>query len=349
MTLGSCLMVGIQGFNLTKKEKDFIITNQISGVVLFKRNLQSFQQIYELCSEIKSLTSPSPLIAIDMEGGEVNRFSHLKESLPWPSPKVLKTLSSKQIFLIAKSMATQLHLLGININFAPVVDLLLTDNPLLNNRVFGQSKKEILQSTSPFIEGIIAGKLIPCLKHFPGHGGVKEDSHKTLPKDNRSLIDLKNQLDIFQGLFKKYSCWIMTAHIEFPNIDKKKPATFSKKILTKLLREQGDFKELVISDDIDMEALEAFSSGERFFHALKGGCDLILTGQKEDTAKEIINYFQQNPEQKRSLEKELEISSKRILIQKKISFELLPRFEMVKEELLKIQSKELLSIFSLIQ
>ena len=166
--IGSCLMIGLQGISLLREEKDFIISNNIAGVVLFKRNLQSFKQIYELCSELKSLTQPSPLIAIDMEGGEINRFSHLKESYPWPSPKVLRTLEPKQIFLIAESMARQLHLLGIDINFAPVVDLLLTDSPLLKNRVFGRSKDEILKFASPFIEGLIKEKSNPLFETFSG-------------------------------------------------------------------------------------------------------------------------------------------------------------------------------------
>ena len=300
--IGSCLMMGLKEASLTKEEKKFIISNNISGVVLFKRNLQSFKQIYELCSELKYLTNPPPLIAIDMEGGEVNRFSHLKESLPWPSPQVLRTLEPKQVFLIARSMAKQLHLLGIDINFAPVVDLLLMDSPLLKNRVFGKSKAEILKLAGPFIEGLIEGKMIPCLKHFPGHGGVQEDSHKILPKDHRQIKDLEPQLDIFQTLFEKYSCWIMTAHIEFPNIDKK-PATFSQVLLKTELRTQRAFKGLLVSDDIDMSALDSFSSWEKFFQALKAGCNLILTCQKKETAREIIKHFEKTLTKKKSLKK----------------------------------------------
>ena len=288
---GSSLMMSLQGLSLLEEEKAFIVSNNIAGVVLFKRNLQSFKQIYELCLDLKSLTKPSPLIAIDMEGGEVNRFSHLKESYPWPSPKTLKTLDSNQIFLIAKSMAKQLHALGIDINFAPVVDLPLVNNPLLTNRVFGKSKEEILKYASCFIEGLIEGKIIPCLKHFPGHGGVNEDSHKTLPRDNRHLKDLKSQLDIFQTLFEKYpTCWIMTAHVEFPNIDKK-PATFSKVLLKTNLRNQQGFNGLLVSDDIDMEALKSFSIEERFFSGSERGLQLSYHLSKTRKSKRHYKTF----------------------------------------------------------
>lgn len=344
---GSCLMIGLQGLSLLKEEKDFIVSNNIAGVVLFKRNIQSFKQIYKLCLELKSLTKPSPLIAIDMEGGEVNRFSHLKKSYPWPPPKILRTFKPHQIFVIAKAMARQLHALGIDINFAPVVDLPLMNNPLLTNRVFGNSKEEILKHASYFIEGLIAGNVIPCLKHFPGHGGVSKDSHKTLPKDNRQMKDLKSQFDIFQTFFEKHpSCWIMTAHVEFPNIDKK-PATFSKVLLKTKLRNQQGFKGLLVSDDIDMKALKRFSLGECFFQAMKGGCDLIITCQKKESPKEIIKYFEQNPHKKKTLQKELKLSSKKILeIRKKLSGPLFD-FKSVEKELSKFQPEKLFSALGL--
>ncbi len=310
--IGSCLMTNLKGPVLLKEEKVFIISQGIAGLILFKRNIQSFKQTQKLCSELKSLTRPPPLIAIDMEGGEVDRFSHLKESFRWPSPHTLSSFSYKKIFHSAQAMARQLCLLGIDINFAPVVDWLLVENPLLKKRVLGRSQQEILKTAEPFIEGLIKGGVIPCLKHFPGHGGVFGDSHKVLPKDKRSLKEIEPQLDIFQNLFNKYSCWIMTAHIEFSNIDKK-PASFSKIFLKNILRDRQGFKGLVVSDDIDMSALKDFSIGERFFLALKGGCNLVLTCQREDSPKEIIKYFQQNPHKKAEIKKQLEISSKKIL------------------------------------
>lgn len=335
--IGSCLMMSLKGPHLLKEEKDFIISNRIAGVLLFKRNLQSFQQIYELCSELKTLTKPPLLIAVDMEGGEVDRLSHLKESTPWPSAAKLQTLKVEQIYLIAQSMARQLYLLGIDINFAPVVDLLLVHSPLLNTRVFGKSKEDILKKTEPFIQGMKKEGIIVCLKHFPGHGGVSYDSHKTLPEDQRSIESLKPQLEIFKTLFKKHPCWIMTAHIEFSNIEKT-PATFSKTLLTDLLKTQMGFEGIVVSDDIDMAALKKISTGERFFYALKGGCDLALTGQNSKSPKEIINYFNNQPEQKEKIKKTIYKSSKKILTVQQKCIRTFPKFKLVEKELTKIQS-----------
>lgn len=341
--IGSCLMIGLKGLSLLKEERDFIISNNIAGVILFKRNIQSFQQVYELCYELKSLSKTPLLIAIDMEGGEVNRFSHLKESPSWPAPSVLSTLPKNQIFSIARSMARQLSLLGIDINFAPVVDLLIKNNPLLTERVFGKSKEEILNSVHPFLDGLVKENIIPCLKHFPGHGGVEEDSHKILPRDSRQLKELKPQLDIFQSLFEKYFCWIMTAHIEFSNIEKK-PATFSKTLLSRLLKNQMAFKGILVSDDIDMEALSHFSPGECFLYALQGGCDLVIAGQQKDSPKEIIKYFQQNKHKKEEIKSTIYNSSQKVLkIRNQLSLPP-PSFQYVNEELSKIRIPELSSI-----
>ena len=343
---GSCLMIGLKGLVLSKEERDFIVSNHIAGIILFKRNIQSFKQVYELCSELKTLSSPPLLIAVDREGGEVDRFSHLKESPPWPAPKILKTLQEKSIFSIARMMARQLRLLGIDINFAPVIDIPVSENPLLTSRVFGQSKDEILKKAEPFVKGMVKEQLIPCLKHFPGHGGVHEDSHKILPKDFRPLKELVPQLELFQTLFERQACWIMTAHIEFPKIDQG-PATFSKFFLKTILREERGFKRILLSDDIDMSALDNFSSGEKFFQAIQGGCDLVISCQKPKSPKEIIEYFHRNPLKQKEIKEELIQAGTNLLKIRKERPKPFSDFKAVKKELSEIQNFETLSSFGI--
>ncbi|MDE0092126.1 MAG: hypothetical protein OXN83_02435 [Oligoflexia bacterium] len=113
--IGSCLMMALKGPRLLKKEQEFIIENQIAGVVLFKRNIESFKQISQLNKQIKSLTQPAPLIAVDMEGGLVDRFSHLKGVQPWPSAEELSQKAPQDVFLTAKKMAKQLKSLGFDL------------------------------------------------------------------------------------------------------------------------------------------------------------------------------------------------------------------------------------------
>lgn len=283
---GSHFMIGLEGEALSKSESQFLIQEQIAGVILFKRNLKSFEQVYELCLELKSLPlKESLLIGIDMEGGQVDRLCHLPESFPWPSASQLSQRSNKEIFQVAYLMAQCLKSLKIDINFAPVVDWPLVASPLLETRTFGNKEQDILEKATCFKEGLLKGHIIPCLKHFPGHGGVSEDSHKKLPQDVRPLEALQSQMDLFKKL-QEQAC-IMTAHIEFPKVDSY-PATFSTIFLQKELRQKRNFEGVIVSDDIDMHALDKFTASERVFQALKAGCDLILSCQKKETYLQAI-------------------------------------------------------------
>ena len=282
MKVGNSLMLGLKGESLSPEERKFLISSEVFGVILFKRNIKSFQQLYELCRELKSL---SLFIGVDLEGGSVNRFSHLKEALPWPSAQALGGKSASEIFSVAKALGETLRALSIDINFAPVVDVPLKESSLLKSRTFAKDEGGILLTASAFLKGLKAGGVASCLKHFPGHGGVCEDSHFELPRDKRPL----NQLNL-TPFFQLKSPAIMTAHIEFTNVESG-PATFSKKFLQEILREEGGFEGVIVSDDIDMKALSSFSLEERFSRALLAGCDLILSCEKEETPLQIAEHF----------------------------------------------------------
>ena len=308
--IGSCLMRGLKGPELTREERDYLISHEVAGIILFKRNILSFKQVYELCRELKELYPSGhlpPLIAVDLEGGRVDRFSHLKESFPWPSAEKLGQLKPSEIFSVAKIMGQWLSALGIDINFAPVVDIPTGESNLLKTRTFSQNPETVISCAKAFIEGLTKGGIFSCLKHFPGHGGVSEDSHKTLPKDTRTLKD-KTALKPFEAL--KHGPLIMTAHIEFQN--ESGPATFSSYWLERVLRKQIGFQGVIVSDDIDMEALASHSSAERFIKALSGGCDLILCCQKSETSMEISRFFAEHSEQLQSIKSRLEISARRV-------------------------------------
>ncbi len=313
--IGSSLMLGLESESLSKKERSVFTKQKVAGVILFKRNLKNFKQIHRLCQDIKSLSldhqGEAPLIAIDMEGGSVNRLAHIKESLPWPSAQELSQKPSNEIFEIAQILGERLRLLGFDINFAPVVDLPVLESPLLKGRTFGNSPEFIIEKASAFMKGLQAGGVIPCLKHFPGHGSVLEDSHKVLPKDFRLLKDLEPQLRIFETLFQHNPVCVMTAHIEFPNIEKT-PASFSQILLQEELKKKRGFSGLLVSDDIDMAALDSFSPGERVARSLRGGCHLILICQKEETYMEVFRYFENHPEIQKELEPLIKLSCQKI-------------------------------------
>ena len=190
-----------------------------------------------------------------------------------------------------------LRALGLDINFAPVADILFEESSLLKTRSFGSQSEKVAASVLAYSQGLLKGGVEPCLKHFPGHGGVEEDSHKTLPKDKRNIKDLKSQLDVFRKAFKVPVHFVMTAHLEFPQVESG-PATFSKVFLREELRNRLYFQGVIVSDDVDMKALSAFSPGERAFKALAGGCNLVLCCQKSETPHEILEFFKKCKEKK---------------------------------------------------
>ena len=321
---GCCLMTGLIGPQILKEEENLILKEGISGVILFQRNIISLRQLLKLCRNLKVLASkrstPTPFfIGIDLEGGRVDRLSHLKESPSWPSAFEMSHFSSEQLFQLARAKGRFLKTLGIDINFAPVLDIPFKKSSVLKGRTFGNKEEEILSSALIYSKGLLQEGVIPCLKHFPGHGGVTEDSHKTLPRDNRDLKSLEPQLEVFRQVLRETSVpFVMTAHLEFPKVELG-PATFSALFLKKELRDRLQFKGVIVSDDVDMEALADFSPAERFFKALNGGCNLVLCCQKPETPYEILEFFK-NPKEQKKLQPFLKDSFSRLLsVEKKFN------------------------------
>lgn len=322
-------MIGLKGPRLLAGEKDFIVSQNIAGVVLFKRNIVSIPQIHKLCYEIKHLTKPPVLIAVDAEGGAVNRFSHLKQSPFLPSPEEARAFEPDQIVSLAHRFGDFLKSVGVDINFAPCLDWSLKNSPLLKGRLWGKSPEEILNKACLFAQGLSQAGIVPCFKHFPGHGGVMEDSHKELPQDMRDLSALKSQLNIFYRAFKRQPGWIMASHVVFPLIDKK-PVVFSSFFLKKCLRASAGFQGLVVSDDIDMGALSSWTPEERFFYAIKAGCNIVIACQNPDTPHKILNLTKK-PDKYQMIKKELAFSSQKVLKIRQNLKPLLP-FERIREK-----------------
>ena len=313
----SLLMIGLKGPELLREEQKLIQKHRPAGLILFKRNITSYGQLKELNKELKALLSPPLLLAVDCEGGKVNRLSHLSPAevgsdFKWPSPQEVAKQPPDKKKLLFKTMARELKALGFDINFAPVVDWPEQESQLLKTRVMGNDPPEILKNAELLIQAFLKEGLWPCLKHFPGHGGVKEDSHEELPIDSRDFKQLEPQLDIFFSLIKSYNTGIMSAHVQFPKVDPV-PASFSHLFLTKILREKQGFKGLIFSDDIDMKALKAFHPGERLFLALKAGSDVVLSGQDSGSLYQILEYFEKNPEKSQALQERIRDSHKRVL------------------------------------
>lgn len=281
--VGQRIFTGIRGHALTEEEKTFIAENNIGGVVLFARNVAEPQQVRDLCAEIQSLrhlqADKAPLfIGIDMEGGRVHR---LKAPFTlWPAVARLGKLDNPTTsFDFAHRMGNELKAVGINLDFAPCVDVLTNpQNKVIGDRAISTEVAMVDKHASAMVRGYIKSGIICCPKHFPGHGNTLVDSHEDLPvetADRKRLEDL--ELIPFKKSFKSGADMVMAAHIRYPRIDQKYPASLSATFLTQILRTELRYRGLIITDDLGMGALtKHFTREEIAVRAIEAGADLLL-------------------------------------------------------------------------
>ena len=284
--IGQQFIIGLSGEELTREESHFIIENNIGGVVLFTRNLKSVEQIHKLVSDLQGLCRKQKMkdslplfISVDMEGGRVHR---LKAPFTfWPAVKNLGDINSSSIaFQFASQMGQELKVMGFNLNYAPCVDILTNpENEVIGDRALGSQTQIVTRLASALVRGYIKSGVLSCAKHFPGHGATSVDSHFNLPVDQKNLKELEEQGDLlpFKKVIQSRVDMIMTAHIHYPNIDPKLPVTLSPLFIKKLLGQALRFRGLVITDDLDMEALtKNFNKEDIPVLALQAGANILL-------------------------------------------------------------------------
>lgn len=281
--VGQHIIIGLAGLTLSAEEKAFITANNIGGVILFARNVKSPTQVLDLCKEIQGLRTKtagqSPFfISIDMEGGRVAR---MKEPLTvWPPLKYLGDLDSPAAsFQFAFSMGHELRACGINLDYAPVLDVFTNPkNTVIGDRSISSDPEMVAKHASALVRGYLKAGIIPCGKHFPGHGNTIIDSHLDLPVEEANL-DRLNEVELipFKKSFKAGLDLVMTAHILFPKIDPDWPATLSEKFVKNILKDELRYRGLVMTDDLDMKAMAAHYDRRMIpVRALQAGCDLLL-------------------------------------------------------------------------
>jgi beta-N-acetylhexosaminidase len=322
--VGQLFIIGIRDKVLTRDESEFIIKNNIGGVILFPRNLESPKQIHELVSSLQSLRHKSrdklPLfIGIDMEGGRVARLE--APFTQWPPVGQLGKIDSTSVaFKFGTSMATELKAVGINLDFAPCIDVLTNPkNELIGDRALSSDPEQVAKLASALVRGYIKGGIIPCAKHFPGHGNTLIDSHEDLPIENVDLERLREvELVPFKRAFRARLDMVMTAHIKFPKIDPEWPVTLSEKFLHQLLRGDLRYRNLVISDDLDMKALSNhFPAEEIPVRAFQAGCDILLYCNNFDHPQMAIEALIKAAKDHRISAKQIDESFNRVVTLKK--------------------------------
>ena len=280
-TLGF-VMVGIAGYQLTQQERDYLNHPAVAGVILFQRNFASVAQLQALCADIHAIRHPRLLIGVDHEGGRVQRFTEEFTRLPPMSllgdqyqtdkPQALRL--SEELGWLA---ATELLTCGIDLSFAPVLDLDYGHNQVIGNRAFDNTPYGVTELALAFNKGMQAAGMAAVGKHFPGHGYVSVDTHLGVAMDDRPYLTLDAQdMMPFKALIEAGLPAIMPAHVIYSDCDAQ-PAGFSHFWLQRVLRERLGFEGAIISDDLGMQA--AVAQGhlvDRVLMAQDAGCDLVL-------------------------------------------------------------------------
>ena len=275
--LGRLFIVGLPRPTLDEETRKFLTTFCPGGVILFHHNAPDPQTLLTLCHDLHSLPSP-PLIAIDHEGGRVQHlaspFTHF--------PTVACLGATHSPFLagrVGEVMAKELRAVGIDLNFAPVLDVLTNpDNPVIGDRAFSSRPDIVARMGGALMLGLQKGGVIPCGKHFPGHGHTSTDSHATLPRVDKTFDELmQTEILPFRRAISAQIGTMMTAHVLYPALDLDQPATLSSTILTGLLRQKLGYRGVVITDDLEMGAIVShLSVGEAAVKAFYAGADMAL-------------------------------------------------------------------------
>ena len=273
-------IIGIKSTILSSREKNFITKYKPWGVILFARNIKTLKQTYKLTQQIKKIFRDRNYpILIDQEGGRVNRLKNFfnADSLTGEFFGKLfekdkkKSLEYYKIFIYHTSFL--LNSIGVNINTLPVLDIRSVGSSyIIGDRSFSSNPKIVSKIGDICIKLFQSKKIGTVIKHIPGHGLAKVDSHKLTPIIKKKLKYLK--LNDFSAFRKKSSLFAMTAHIIYSSIDKKNTATHSKKVI-KVIRENIKFKNLIMSDDISMKSLKG-SIKDNTIKAFEAGCNLVL-------------------------------------------------------------------------
>lgn len=290
------VMLDVEGLSLNVQDVRRLRNPSVGGVILFARNFNSRQQLIELIAEIRALREPELLIAVDQEGGRVQRFKegftrlppmadfgHLYDAAGEDKSDALSLASAT-----AQLMAEELIDCGVDFSFAPVLDLGLHDETVIGNRAFHAQPEKLIAIAEAFIDGMHAAGMAATGKHFPGHGHVLADSHLETPLDTRDLGDIRNKdMQPFIKLKDKLAA-VMTAHIDFPAVDSALP-TFSSCWLNEILREEVSFKGLIFSDDLTMHgACVGGNIVERADLAIQAGCDMVLVCNDHAAMDELL-------------------------------------------------------------
>ncbi len=315
--IGQLLVLSNRTSKMTEDLKSTLIKLKPGGFILFKENISNYEDTSNLIKEIKNTNEIPMLISIDQEGGKVQRLTEIPnyEISKIPSNKSIgDTKDEKLAYDIGAIIAEELQVFGINVDFAPVIDVVDNEkNQVIGDRSFGSDASLVSRMGVSLAKGLEEHGVIPVYKHFPGHGSTEVDSHYDLPVLNKTKEELyQNELIPFQEAIKNNAEMIMIGHLAVPNISNDNtPASLSKEIIQNLLKEELQYKGLIITDALNMKAItDNYSEKEIYEKALNAGVDLLLMPINPEKA---IEYIKELIREQKVKEEQIDISVKKIL------------------------------------
>jgi beta-N-acetylhexosaminidase len=311
---GRVLMVGFDGARLTRSTEERLQRLGPGGAILFRRNLEEPAWLVELVERLREALPPPALLAIDQEGGRVSRLE------PWigrtPSAAELAAAGGPAVFRFGRATAEGLKALGLNLDFAPVVDLCLPEATNgIGNRAFSNDATTVATLAGSFLDGLQGAGVAGCIKHFPGLGGTHVDSHEALPTCDRDLARLENEDLLAYRELGERAASVMVAHARYPALEPEGtgPATLSPLIVDRLLRGQLGYRGLIVSDDLEMGAVAPLDrDGSAAVAALAAGCDLLPYCSDLDRAEAAKRAIVQAAEDDDAFRKRLEAAARSV-------------------------------------
>lgn len=302
------LLVGFPGLSLPGEVVALASAGALAGVVLFRRNVDSDEQLNALVREVHRAFAgqPTPIIAIDQEGGRVQRLVEPKVAVsPIPAMRALGDYLDNQGFeALGRIVGGDLRRFGVNLNFAPVLDVDTNpNNPIIGDRAFGRTPEAVMARALAFARGLEAAGVMWCGKHFPGHGDTSVDSHLELPSltHGRARLDAV-ELPPFRAAVEARAPMIMTAHIVFSELDADRPATLSPRVVPEILRGELGYDGVVASDDLEMKAIRDHFDVDQIASGLEAAdVDLALVCSDLGFAAELASRLESREASSRRL------------------------------------------------
>lgn len=296
MSLGP-VMIDLEGTALTAEDRELIAHPQTGGVILFTRNFADRVQLAALIAAIRAVKKPPVLVAVDQEGGRVQRFKDPFVRLPaLRDIGRLYDRDADAALALAQDaawlMAAELRAVGVDLSFAPVVDLDHGVSTVIGDRAFHSDPDIVATLARAYVRGMDEAGMVATAKHFPGHGAVAADSHVTLPVDRRPAAALRDDLKPFKRLLNAGLTALMTAHVVYADFDPQ-PASFSRRWLQGVLRGKYGYDGAIFSDDLSMAGAAVLGDiAARADAALAAGCDMLPVCNDRAAAAALLEHLE---------------------------------------------------------